>query len=95
MWILTTRLLRPYLSGGKVKVLLHDVDLVRWKQDLIEDRNRLAALHAAAKQVGAARDAKLEALRHVIDQKCRQPYQPRQPQGHRLHRICRHRTLPV
>lgn len=59
------------LVGRKVKVLLQDVDLVRWKQDLTEDRNRLAALHSAAKQVDAARDAKLEALRQVIEQKCK------------------------
>ena len=39
------------LVGRKVKVLLQDVDIVRWKQDLIEDRNRLASLHAAAKLV--------------------------------------------
>jgi hypothetical protein len=32
------------LVGRKVKVLLGDVDLIRWKQDLIEDRNRLATL---------------------------------------------------
>ena len=55
------------LVGRKVKVLLHDVDLVRWQQDLIEDRNRLATLYSAAQQVGAARDAKLEALREIID----------------------------
>ena len=64
------------LVGRKVKVLLQDVDLVRWKQDLTEDRNRLAALHAAAMQVGAARDAKLEALRHIIEQKCLNPINP-------------------
>ncbi len=58
------------LVGRKVKVLLKDVDLVRWKQDLIEDRNRLATLHAAARQVSAARDAKLEALRQLIEHKC-------------------------
>jgi hypothetical protein len=58
------------LVGRKVKVLLHDVDLVRWKQDLIEDRNRLATLHSAAHQIGAARDAKLDALRAVISGKC-------------------------
>ena len=57
------------IVGRKVKVLLNDVDLVRWKQDLIEDRNRLATLHSAARQVGAARDAKLEALRKVIVEK--------------------------
>jgi hypothetical protein len=61
------------LVGRKVKVLLGDVDLIRWKQDLIEDRNRLATLHAAAKQVGAARDAKLAALREVITHKCQDP----------------------
>ncbi len=32
------------LVGRKVKVLLTDVDLLRWQQDLIEDRNRLATL---------------------------------------------------
>lgn len=61
------------LVGRKVKVLLQDVDLVRWKQDLIEDRNRLSALHTAANQIGAARDAKLEALREVIAGKCGKP----------------------
>jgi SNF2 family DNA or RNA helicase len=61
------------LVGRKVKVLLGDVDLIRWKQDLIEDRNRLATLLAAAKQVDAARDAKLSALRNMIENKCRNP----------------------
>jgi len=61
------------LVGRKVKVLLKDVDLVRWKQDLIEDRNRLATLASAARQVGAARDDKLAKLREVIEHKCRNP----------------------
>jgi len=61
------------LVGRKVKVLLQDVDLVRWEQELIEDRNRLATLLSAARQVNAARDAKLDALRQVITQKCQQP----------------------
>ncbi|MDO8771988.1 MAG: helicase-related protein [Burkholderiaceae bacterium] len=61
------------LVGRKVKVLLSDVDLIRWKQDLIEDRNRLATLLAAAQQVNAARDAKLAKLRDMIEQKCRKP----------------------
>ena len=63
----------PLLVGRKVKVLLGDLDLIRWKQDLTEDRNRLATLLAAARQVGAARDAKLAALQEIIDHKCRQP----------------------
>ena len=64
------------LVGRKVKVLLSDVDLLRWRQDLIADRNRLAALYAAARQVDAARDAKLAALRDVITHKCRHPSNP-------------------
>lgn len=64
------------LVGRKVKVLLKDVDLIRWKQELIEDRNRLATLHAAAAQVDASRDAKLTALRDMIEQKCRNPINP-------------------
>ena len=61
------------LVGRKVKVLLQDVDPVRWRQDLIEDRNRLATLHTAARQVTAARDAKLAELRAIIERKCRDP----------------------
>jgi hypothetical protein len=59
-----------------VKVLLQDVDRIKWRQDLIEDRNRLATLLSAAKQVNSARDAKLKALREVIEQKCRAPLNP-------------------
>jgi SNF2 family DNA or RNA helicase len=61
------------LVGRKVKVLLKDVDLIRWQQELIEDRNRLATLLTAARQVDASRDAKLAELRAMIDAKCRKP----------------------
>ena len=64
------------LVGRKVKVLLQDVDLIRWKQDLIEDRSRLATLHAAAGQVTAERDAKLAELRAIIERKCQEPINP-------------------
>ncbi|NTU53930.1 MAG: helicase, partial [Chlorobiaceae bacterium] len=64
------------LVGRKVKVLLNDVDLIRWKQELIEDRNRLATLYSEAAQVDARRDAKLAALRNVIAGKCRNPINP-------------------
>jgi hypothetical protein len=63
----------PLLVGRKVKVLLSDVDLLRWKQDLIEDRNRLATLYAAAEQVNAVRDDKLLKLRDLIVNKCDNP----------------------
>lgn len=61
------------LVGRKVKVLLKDVDLIRWKQELIEDRNRLATLHTAASQVDASRDDKLAKLREMIEHKCCNP----------------------
>jgi len=61
------------LVGRKVKVLLSDVDLVRWRQDLIEDRNRLSTLLSTAKQVTPERDAKLADLRKVIEHKCSNP----------------------
>ena len=61
------------LVGRKVKVLLGDVDLIRWRQDLIEDRDRLAILLAAANQVDASRDAKLAKLRDMVENKCRTP----------------------
>ena len=64
------------LVGRKVKVLLKDVDLVRWKQDLSEDRDRLVKLVAAAQDVKPERDAKLQALRELIAQKCQQPINP-------------------
>ena len=64
------------LVGRKVKVLLADVDLVRWKQDLVEDRNRLANLLAAARAVEPENDAKLAALRSIIAEKCTSPINP-------------------
>lgn len=61
------------LVGRKVKVLLQDVDRIRWRQDLQEDRNRLATLLSAAEQISAERDAKLAALRKLISAKNSQP----------------------
>jgi len=64
------------LVGKRIKVLLGDVDLIRWRQDLIEDRNRLATLLSSARQVDAGRDAKLNALRETILHKCKNPINP-------------------
>ena len=64
------------LVGRKVKVLLQDVDLVRWRQDLIEDRNRLDTLLSSATQILPARDKKLEDLRAVIEGKLLSPTNP-------------------
>jgi len=61
------------LVGRKVKVLLQDMDLIRWRQDLVEDRDRLEKLYSAAMQVDSTRDAKLETLKNAIRDKATYP----------------------
>ncbi|MBN4049500.1 DEAD/DEAH box helicase family protein [bacterium AH-315-N03] len=62
-----------FLVGAKVKVLLQDVDLVRWKQDLSEDEEILTGLLTEARQVDAKRDEKLRRLRGLIADKVTKP----------------------
>ena len=66
----------PYLVGAKVKVLLQDVDLIRWKQDLQEDQLILTGLIREAKQVDSQRDEKLRRLKELISDKVRCPINP-------------------
>jgi ERCC4-related helicase len=61
------------LVGAKVKVLLKDVDLIRWKQDLEEDKEILVKLLREGEQVGPARDEKLQQLKKLIENKIRTP----------------------
>ena len=62
-----------YLIGRKVKVLIKDMDEVRWKQDLEDDRTKLIELLSEARKVEASRDAKLHRLRTIIADKCKNP----------------------
>ncbi len=64
------------LVGKKVKVLIQDLDLIRWKQDLLEDKKRLEALLSVASAVTSERDAKLQALKENIQQKIENPINP-------------------
>lgn len=64
------------LVGRKIKVLLQDVDLVRWRQDLNEDHNRIATLLSAAKEIDPERDKKLAELKQVILDKVNNPINP-------------------
>ncbi len=63
----------PLLVGKRVKVLLQDVDRRRWRQDLDEDRQRLSQLLKHARQVSVKRDAKLAALRELLQNKAANP----------------------
>lgn len=65
--------MEDFLIGRKVKVLIQDMDLVRLKQDLEEDRDRLQDLVDEAEKISAERDAKLRDFKEYIAQKCRNP----------------------
>lgn len=62
--------------GRSVRVLLSDADLVRWRQDLAEDRDRLERLHEQARRVTPERDAKLADLKKLIADKLADPFNP-------------------
>jgi len=62
-----------YLIGRKVKVLIKDIDKVRWKQDLEDDKAKLTALLSDAQDVDIPRDAKLASLQSLIREKCENP----------------------
>ena len=59
--------------GGNVKVLLQDMDLIRWKEDLESDREKLLQIMKAAEKVTPDRDAKLEDLKRMIQEKVENP----------------------
>ncbi len=68
--------LEPFMIGNKTKVLLQDIDLIHFKQELEADRILLASIAEAAEKVTADRDAKLELLKNTISQKISNPLNP-------------------
>lgn len=65
--------LTPYLIGNKIRVLIKDVDKIRWIHELKEDKDRLTKLLRAARLVTAERDAKLTELKKTISEKIKNP----------------------
>jgi len=65
--------LEDFLIGNKIKVLLQDIDVVLWKQDLLEDHERLTKLLDSAKEITNERDAKLSDLQELITEKVENP----------------------
>lgn len=57
------------LIGNRVKVLIQDMDLVRWKQDLMYDKEVLEGLLTETKKISLDRDAKLHELKQLISNK--------------------------
>jgi hypothetical protein len=66
----------PFLVGKKVKVLIQDVDRIRWKQDLRDDEELLIKLIDEAQKIEVSRDAKLLRLKGVIADKAANPINP-------------------
>ncbi|MDF9814175.1 helicase-related protein [Streptomyces sp. SPB162] len=59
--------------GGSVKVFLADIDRIRWRQELQQDRDTVAALLSEVKAVDVARDAKLARLKEFLRNKVEHP----------------------
>lgn len=64
------------LFGNKVKVLLQDMDLVKWRQHLSDDAEKLQFILDDAKKITAERDAKLLELKQIINHKIDNPINP-------------------
>ncbi|MFI3211338.1 MAG: helicase-related protein [Peptostreptococcaceae bacterium] len=62
-----------YLIGDKVNVNVNDVDKIKWRQDLLEDRSIIVDILERTKKIDSNRDAKLIELKNVIKQKIQNP----------------------
>lgn len=61
------------MFGNNVKVLLQDMDLIKWKQDLLWDKDKLETILLEAMNVTPNRDAKLLELKSIIEEKINNP----------------------
>jgi len=64
------------IIGEKVQILVQDLDLIRFKDDLVLDRNALNLIIKSAKKIIPSRDAKLDKLKEVIAKKLQHPLNP-------------------
>ena len=62
--------------GSKIKVLLQDMDLIKWRQDLEQDAEELAEILKSAKVITPQRDNKLQTLKNRIARKIENPINP-------------------
>jgi ERCC4-related helicase len=69
-------MLEDLLVGGKVKVLLQDIDLVRCREELIDDKRRIEDLLGQTMVIDTSRDAKMEELKRLIVEKVKNPINP-------------------
>ena len=62
--------------GSRVKVLLQDMDLIKWRQDLELDLEELTQILNSAKVITPKRDMKLQTLKNRIASKIENPINP-------------------
>jgi len=65
--------LEDLLVGGKTKILIQDIDIIRWKQDLKQDKSVLMTLMSNIELIDVQRDAKLLELKKIIEDKIKNP----------------------
>lgn len=65
------------MFGNNVKVLLQDMDLIKWGQNLAADRDKLETIYLEAINVTPERDAKLLKLKELIENKIKNPINPK------------------
>jgi len=67
----------PFVVGSKkIRVLIQDVDKIKWKQELQEDEEILMRLLSDSKSVTSSEDAKLNHLKDLISDKIDHPLNP-------------------
>ncbi|MBN1370427.1 MAG: hypothetical protein JW987_00590 [Anaerolineaceae bacterium] len=65
--------LQDALEVGKLKFKMAHIELDRWLKDLRHDRDQLHKLELSAREITAARDAKLAELKKLIENKVKHP----------------------
>jgi superfamily II DNA or RNA helicase len=66
-------MLEDLLVGGKIKVLLQDIDLIKCREELLDDKKRIENLISLTKVIDKSRDAKLRDLKDLISAKIAAP----------------------
>ena len=83
-----------FATKGKTRFLLSDMDWRTWRDCILRDMDVIHRLLDMVAGIDAAHDAKLQRLYRTISDKQNQPINPA-PQAPHLHRVRRHRRLPV
>ena len=65
--------LEEFTVGDKVSIKLSDIDLIKWRQDLEEDLERMNNILIHSKSITPGRDQKLQQLKEIMTEKFNHP----------------------